>query len=61
MAQIYNEALNQEKERKKLGFSNQFEFALFEELRSAKDTEDAGISSKETTKTIFNNIKKRQT
>ena len=56
IANIFNEALNQDRERKKLGFSTQFEFALFEELQAAGNKEEHGLSSKEITKTIFDNI-----
>jgi hypothetical protein len=31
---VYQEALNEDKERKKLGFSSPFEFAVFSELQS---------------------------
>ena len=35
--EIYNEALNAEKERQKLGFSTQFEFAVYEQLQVYKE------------------------
>jgi hypothetical protein len=37
LAEIYKEALDTEKQRKKLGFSTPFEFAVYEELQSIKD------------------------
>ena len=37
--QIYQEALNQDKEHKKLGFSSPFEFAVYSELQSQKGDE----------------------
>jgi type I restriction enzyme R subunit len=37
MVHIYTEALNQDKERKKLGFSTPFEFAVFEQLQSIRN------------------------
>jgi type I restriction enzyme, R subunit len=37
LTQIYKEALDTEKQRKKLGFSTPFEFAVYEELQSIKD------------------------
>jgi type I restriction enzyme, R subunit len=57
IAEVYNDAVNQDKERKKLGFSTQFEFAVFEELQALNNKEDGTVSSKEITKTIFDNIK----
>jgi type I restriction enzyme, R subunit len=53
MSQIYNEALNADNERKKLGFSTPFEFAVYEELQSVRDDEDA---SKATTNAIFERV-----
>ena len=35
-ATIYKEALNEEEERRKLGFSTPFEFAIYEQLESIK-------------------------
>ncbi|HKG31466.1 MAG TPA: type I restriction endonuclease subunit R [Nitrososphaeraceae archaeon] len=52
---IYNEALNPEKERKKLGFSTQFEFAVYELLlQSLKKDEN---SSRDITNAIFAKVK----
>jgi type I restriction enzyme R subunit len=52
---IYNEALNPEKERKKLGFSTQFEFAVYEIfLQSLKNDEK---TSRDMTNAIFAKIK----
>jgi type I restriction enzyme, R subunit len=52
--EIYNEALNAEKERLKLGFSTQFEFAVFGLLQSLKEDEKA---SKEITNAIYTKVK----
>jgi Type I restriction enzyme HindI endonuclease subunit-like, C-terminal len=50
------EALEEDKERKKLGFSNMFEFAVYEQLRQIlKDDESI---PKNTTKSIFDQLKK---
>jgi type I restriction enzyme, R subunit len=54
IAKLYNEALNAEKERQKLGFSTQFEFAAFGLLQSIKDDEKA---SKDITNSIFTKFK----
>ena len=55
LTEIYKEAINQDKERKKLGFSTQFEFAVFEELKSIKNNTEA--VSKNITESVYNNIK----
>lgn len=52
--ELYNEALNAEKERKKLGFSTQFEFAVYEQLQSLRDDEKA---SKDITNAIYHKVK----
>ena len=54
LAQIYKEALDTEKQRKKLGFSTRFEFAVYEELQSIKDDKS---NSKSITESIFDRIK----
>src|SRR5215216_722947 len=54
LEKIYNEALNAEKERKKLGFSTQFEFAVYELIQSLKNDEKA---SRDITNAIFVKIK----
>ena len=55
LKEVYNEALNADKERKKLGFSTQFEFAVYELLlQSLKDDEKA---SRDITNAIFSKIK----
>jgi type I restriction enzyme, R subunit len=54
LTEIYNEALNTEKKRKELGFSTQFEFAVFEQLQSLKDAEKA---SKDITNAIYRKVK----
>lgn len=43
--EIYNEALNAEKERQKLGFSTQFEFAVYGLLQSIKNDEKASMTN----------------
>jgi len=52
---ILQEALDEDKERKKIGLSTMFEFAVYEELRSI--IKDNAVS-KSTAKTIFDQIKK---
>ena len=54
--EIYNEALNAEKERQKLGFSTQFEFAVYGQLQSIKNDEK---SSKDITNAIYNKVEGR--
>jgi hypothetical protein len=54
IAQIYKEALDTEKQRKKLGFSTPFEFAVYEELQSIKDDK---TTSKSITESIFGKVK----
>jgi type I restriction enzyme, R subunit len=55
LKEVYNEALNPEKERKKLGFSTQFEFAVYELLlHSLKNDEKA---SRDITNAIFAKVK----
>jgi type I restriction enzyme, R subunit len=54
MMQIYNEALNAEQERKKLGFSTPFEFAVYEELQTMRNDENI---SKGLTNAIFDKVK----
>jgi type I restriction enzyme R subunit len=52
---VYNEAINADKERKKLGFSTQFEFAVYELLlQSLKNDERA---SRDITNAIFAKVK----
>ena len=53
--QIYQEALNQDKEHKKLGFSSPFEFAIYSELQSLKA--DEVDSLKKLTKLIYDKLK----
>ena len=53
--QIYQEALNQDKEHKKLGFSNPFEFAIYSELQSQKA--DEVDSLKKITKSIHDKLR----
>lgn len=52
--EVYNNALNAEKERQKLGFPTQFEFAVYGLLQSIKDDQNA---SKNITKAIYNKVK----
>jgi hypothetical protein len=52
--EVYNEALNAEKERQKLGFSTQFEFAIFGLLQSMKNDEK---KSKNLTNSIYTKVK----
>jgi type I restriction enzyme R subunit len=52
-ADIYKEALSEEDQRKKLGFSTPFEFAVYEELESIKKNRDL---SKATTEKISNKL-----
>ncbi len=52
-ADIYKEALAEEDQRKKLGFSTPFEFAVYEELESIKKSQDL---SKTTTEKISNRL-----
>jgi type I restriction enzyme, R subunit len=54
IAKLYNEALNAEKERQKLGFSTQFEFATYGLLQSLMDDEK---TSKEITNAIYTKVK----
>ena len=55
LKEVYNEALNADKERKKLGFSTQFEFAVYELLlHSLKRDEKA---SRDMTNAIYAKIK----
>jgi type I restriction enzyme, R subunit len=54
IAEIYKEALEEEKQREKLGFSTAFEFAVYEELQSARNDEN---TSKNLTHAIFNKVK----
>jgi Type I restriction enzyme HindI endonuclease subunit-like, C-terminal len=55
LSDIYKEALDQEKKRKELGFSTQFEFAVYEELQSIRNDDEA--KSKTITKSIYEEIK----
>lgn len=52
--EVYNNALNTEKERQKLGFPTQFEFAVYGLLQSIKDDQKA---SKDITNAIYNKVK----
>ena len=54
IAKLYDEALNAEKERQKLGFSTQFEFAIYGLLQSLKNDEKA---SKDITNAIYVKVK----
>lgn len=54
VADIYREALSVEEERKKLGFSTQFEFAAYEQLQSLKNNEK---TSKDITTAIYSKVK----
>ena len=54
---ILQEALEEDKERKKLGFSNMFEFAVYEQLKPILKDDD-GTISKNTTKSIFDQLRK---
>ncbi len=54
--EIYQEALNEDKERKKLGFSTPFEFAVYSELESVKTNKNVN-SIKEITKSINDKFK----
>lgn len=54
-ARIYNEALDEEKERKKLGFSTPFEFAVYELLVSTNKDQK---QSKSTTELVFEKVGK---
>ena len=54
IAEIYKQALEEEKQRKKLGFSTQFEFAVYEELQSVRNDEN---TSKNLTNAIFDKVK----
>ena len=54
LAKVYNEALNSDEERKKLGFSTKFEFAVYEQLQSLKSNENA---SKNITNAIYAKVK----
>ena len=51
---IYEEALNEERKRKELGFSTPFEFAIYEELKSLKNNDSI---SKNISRAIFDKIK----
>ena len=53
IVEVYKEALNTEEQRKKLGFSTPFEFAVYEELQSIRDDKNV---SKVTTNSIFRKI-----
>lgn len=54
LARLYNEALNSDEERKKLGFSTKFEFAVYEQLQSLKNDEKG---SKDITNAIYAKVK----
>jgi type I restriction enzyme, R subunit len=54
IAHICDEALDAENQRKKLGFSTPFEFAVYEQLQSTKDDK---TSSKNITQSIFGKVK----
>lgn len=51
--------MNEEKEHKKLGFSNPFEFAVYSELQSLKG--DEVDSLKKIRKSIYDKLKERKT
>jgi type I restriction enzyme R subunit len=51
---VYNEALSAEEERQKLGFSTQFEFAVYEQLQALKNDEK---TSKDITNAIYSKVK----
>jgi type I restriction enzyme R subunit len=54
IAKLCDEALNADEERKKLGFSTKFEFAVYEQLQSLKIDEKF---SKNVTNAIYNKVK----
>ncbi len=54
LAKLYNEAINADEERKKLGFSTKFEFAVYELLQSLKSNEKV---SKDITNAIYAKVK----
>ena len=51
---IYTEALNEDEERKNLGFSTKFEFAVYGEIQPLKNDKEA---SKNITRLVFETIK----
>ena len=53
--EIYEEALNEDRKRKDLGFSTKFEFAVYSEIQPIMNNDE---DSKNTTKSIFKKIKK---
>src|SRR5207249_3522210 len=55
LSDIYKDALDQEKKRKELGFSTQFEFAVYEELQSIRNGNE--VKSKNITKSIYEKMK----
>ena len=54
VAEIYNEVLNVDEKRKDLGFSTQFEFAVYEQLQSLKNDDK---TSKGMTDAIYSKVK----
>jgi type I restriction enzyme R subunit len=54
MAEVYNDALNADNKRKELGFSTQFEFAVYEQLQSLRNDEK---TSKDMTDAIYSKVK----
>jgi type I restriction enzyme R subunit len=54
IAEVYNEVLSADKKQKELGFSTQFEFAVYEQLQSIKNDKK---TSKDMTDAIFLKIK----
>jgi len=52
-ADVFKDALNEEEQRNKLGFSTPFEFAVYEELESVKKNQEL---SKATTEKIFKKV-----
>ena len=55
-AQVYKEALDTAEQHKKLGFSTQFEFAVFEEFESVKKDQEL---SKTVTKEISKKVSEK--
>jgi hypothetical protein len=51
--EMYKEALEADKRRKELGFSTQFEFAVYEQLQSLKNDE---MVSKDITNAIYRKV-----
>lgn len=54
IAKIYKEALEEEEQRKKLGFSTPYEFAVYEQLQSIRNDDNV---SRNVTNSIFKKVK----